>query len=354
VCTLGGLVPRTVDGENGPAGEPAYVTAAVVQGDVPAVGMDAFGEKAAVLSNHVRETEKLAADVASGVAPRPDLVIWPENSTDIDPLVDDWARGQIQRAADSVDVPVLVGAVVDTPTDPDRIWNTGIAWLPTSSGSPGPSDYYVKQHPVPFGEWIPARELLSKLISRFDRVPRDFAAGTITGVLDLGPARVGDLICFEVAYNDLGRAAVRGDGVSEAMAGKGARILAVQTNNATYGGTGQPEQQMAMSRLRAVEHGRTVLVAATSGISSIVLPDGSVVDTIPEHVPGYLVAKVPLRDTLTVSDRLGSAPELAASLLALGLVTAAAVSRRRGGGFGRRRPRDVGSADRPSAEEVAP
>jgi apolipoprotein N-acyltransferase len=280
-------------------------------------------------------------------------VIWPENATDIDPLVDAWARGQIQQATDAIGVPVLVGAVVTTPTDPTHIWNTGIVWAPTSSGAAGPSDYYVKQHPVPFGEWIPARELLSKLISRFDRVPRDFAAGTATGVLDLGPARIGDLICFEVAYNDLGRAAVRGDGVTGALAGQGARILTVQTNNATYGGTGQPEQQMAMSRLRAVEHGRTVLVASTSGISAIVRPDGSVVSTIPEHVPGYLVAQVPLRDTLTVSDRVGAAPELIACALAVMLLVIAAAGRRRGAGFGRRGRGDIGSSDRPSAEEVS-
>ncbi len=352
VCTLGGLVPRPVDGEQGAAGEPAYVVAAVVQGNVPAAGMDAFGERAAVLTNHVRETVRLAADVAAGVAPQPDLVIWPENSTDIDPLVDDWARGQIQQATDAIGVPVLVGAVISTPTDPTHIWNTGIVWLPTATGDPGPSDYYVKQHPVPFGEWIPARELLSKLISRFDRVPRDFAAGTSTGVVQLGPARLGDLICFEVAYNDLGRAAVRGDGVDGALAGQGARILSVQTNNATYGGTGQPEQQMAMSRLRAVEHGRSVLVAATSGISSIVRPDGSVVASIPEHVPGYLVEQVPLRDTLTVSDRVGAAPELIASALAV-ILLVVAVGQRRRGGLGRRGRGAVGSADRPSAEEVA-
>ena len=114
----------------------------------------------------------------------------------------------------------------------------------------------------------------SKVISRFDRIPRDFAAGDSTGVLQLGPATIGDLICFEVAYDELGRAAVLGQGVTGELAGRGARILTVQTNNATYGRTGQPEQQMAMSRLRAVEHGRAVLVAATSGISAIIGPDG--------------------------------------------------------------------------------
>ncbi len=344
VCTAGGLVPLPTDGESG--GGPATVTAAVVQGNVPGAGMGAFDQRAIVLENHVRETERLAADVAAGLTPRPDLVIWPENSTDIDPFRDPQAHAEIQQAVDAVDVPVLVGAVVNAPDDPDRIWNVGILWLPTSSGTPGPGDYYVKQHPVPFGEWIPARALLSRLITRFDRVPRDFAAGDSTGVLDVGPARLGDLICFEVSYDELGRAAVRGEGVRGELAGLGARILTVQTNNATYGYTGQPEQQMAMSRLRAVEHGRAVLIAATSGISAIIRPDGSVAQSLPEFTAGYLVQKVPLRDTLTLSDRVGAVPEIAACLAALVLVGMAV--------FGRRRTGDIGSTLDPSTEESLP
>ncbi len=345
LCTAGGLVSIPVEGEGG-TGAPAYLTAAVVQGNVPGAGMDAFGEKAAVLGNHVRETERLAADVAAGKADRPDLVIWPENSTDIDPILDASAHAAIQRAVDAIDVPVLVGAVVNAPNDPSHIWNTGIVWQPTSSGSAGPSDYYVKQHPVPFGEWIPFRSILSRLIPRFDRVPRDFAPGPSTGVLQLGPARLGDLICFEVAYDELGLAVVRGDGVTGELAGQGARILSVQTNNATYGRTGQPEQQMAMSRLRAVEHGRAVLIAATSGISAIIRPDGSISASLPEFTAGYLVEKVPLRDTLTVSDRLGATPEYLACLLALALVGVAALRRRP--------PGDVGSGvTQPTEESVS-
>ena len=344
VCTAGGLVPLPVDGEAG--GGAATVTAAVVQGDVPSAGMGAFDQRAVVLANHVRETERLAADVAAGVTPRPDFVVWPENSTDIDPFRDAGAHAEIQQAVDAIGVPVLVGAVVDAPDDPSRIWNVGIVWMPTSSGTPGPGDYYVKQHPVPFGEWVPARALLTRFITRFDRVPRDFAAGDRTGVLALGPARIGDLICFEVSYDELGRAAVRGEGVTGELAGLGARILTVQTNNATYGYTGQPEQQMAMSRLRAVEHGRAVLIAATSGISAIIRPDGSVAQSLPEFTAGYLVEKVPLRDTLTLADRVGAVPELLGCLAALALLGAAA--------FGRRREGTVGSTIVQPTEESVP
>ena len=342
ISSLGGLVPIPTDGE----GTTDSVTAAVVQGNVPGAGMGAFDTRAVVLENHVHETERLAADVKAGKVPQPDVVIWPENSTDIDPFVDASAHAQIQRAVDAIGVPVLVGAVVNAPADPDHIWNVGIVWQPSSSPDAGPGQYYVKQHPVPFGEWIPARGLLSKLIARFDRIPRDFAAGDSTGVLQLGPARIGDLICFEVAYDELGRAAVRGDGVTGDLAGLGARLLTVQTNNATYGYTGQPEQQMAMSRLRAVEHGRAVLIAATSGISAIITPDGRVTQSLPEFTAGYLEQQVPLRDSLTLSDRVGAVPEIAASLAAIVLLAVAA--------FGRRHTSDVGSNLHQPSEEPQP
>ena len=128
-----------------------------------------------------------------------------------------------------------------------------------------------------------------------------------------------------------------------ALVGQGARVLAVQTNNATYGGTGQLEQQMAMSRLRAIEHGRVMLIAATSGISAIVRPDGTLAGTIPEGAAGYLVERIPLRDTLTVADRLGALPEYAAGLTALVLIVVA--------GLGRRRARPIGSETNLSPEE---
>jgi apolipoprotein N-acyltransferase len=120
------------------------------------------------------------------------------------------------------------------------------------------------------------------------------------------------VICFEVAYDGLVRDVVNG----------GAQVLVVQTNNATYNGTHQPAQQMAISRLRAFETGRDVLVTATSGISAVVRADGSVAQQAPEQVARTLVAPVPLRDGRTIATRLGGWPEwllAAAGLLAAGL-----------------------------------
>jgi apolipoprotein N-acyltransferase len=196
--------------------------------------------------------------------------------------------------------------VLDSP--PGKLSNVSIVWLPGS----GPGEQYVKRHPVPFGEYIPDRSLFRRFSSKIDLVPRDFVAGHQVGLLQLGPAKVGVAICFEVAYDSLLRQSVD----------KGADLLVVQTNNATFGYTDEAAQQLAMSRLRAVEHGRSVAHISTVGISALIDPDGHVVQQTRLFTPALLQAALPLRTQKTVSDHLGGWPELV--LLAIGLVGAAA------------------------------
>ncbi|MDQ1585822.1 MAG: apolipoprotein N-acyltransferase [Actinomycetota bacterium] len=292
-------------------------TAALVQGGVARPGLDFLGQREEVLRKHVAATNKLIDDVDAGRTPRPDLIIWPENASDIDPFTDAGAFSLIDATVRRTGVPVLVGSLVDGP-GPDHVSNVGIVWSPVS----GPGMRYVKRHPVPFGEYIPFRAELAGLFRRLDQIPRDFAAGPRPGVLEVGPARVGDVICFEVAYDGLVRDVVDG----------GARLLVVQTNNATYNGTGQPAQQLAMSRLRAVEHGRAVLVAATSGISAIIAPDGTVLARSRELRPVSLVSAVPLRDGRTVADRLGAWPEWLLAGAGLAAAATSVVAARRASG----------------------
>ncbi|KAB2348993.1 apolipoprotein N-acyltransferase [Actinomadura rudentiformis] len=292
------------------AGDP--VTVAVIQGNVPRLGLDFLGQRKAVLDNHVRQTRELARQVRAGQVARPELVVWPENASDLDPYAEPDAYTAIDGAVRDIGVPVLVGALVDTP-DGERVENRGIVWDPRS----GPGNYYVKRHPVPFGEYLPFRDVLTKLITRFERIPRDFAKGTRSGVMRMGPVTVGDVICFEVAYDKEVRDVAAGN------------LLVVQTNNATYGKTSLPPQQIAMSRLRAVEHGRTILVAATSGISAIVAPDGTMIDRSREFTPDIQVASVPARTSRTLSDRLGAKPEWALALLAAGAAGVAVATTRR-------------------------
>ncbi len=301
---FGALIPAATP--NGPD-----VVAAVIQGNVPQLGLDFNAQREAVLRNHVAGTEQLAAEVAAGRAEQPDLVIWPENASDVDPFRDADAAQLIQGAVDAIAVPVLVGAVIENPNNPQTLLNVGIVWQPTTPDGPGgPGETYAKQHPVPFAEYIPFRSIARRISSQVDRVSRDFAAGDQPGLLQVGPAKVGDVICFEVAYDGLVRTTVK----------DGAQVLAVQTNNATFGRTPQTEQQLAMSRLRAVEHGRWVLVAATSGVSATIAPNGDVVQRAEIFTTAQLVQELRLSDALTPADRLGLLPELIIVLIGFGAV----------------------------------
>jgi apolipoprotein N-acyltransferase len=302
-------------------GGPSHAVVAVVQGNVPRLGLDEFAQRRAVTANHAAQTHELAKRVAAGELPRPDFVVWPENASDADPFTDEVAYELIDAAVRAIGVPVVVGAVLDGP-DVDHVQNAAIVWSPTD----GPGQRYVKRHLVPFGEYLPMRSVLGRLISRFSLIPKDFAPGNSPGVLTAGPAVLADVICFEVADDGIVRQAVDGGG----------RLIAVQTNNATYerigddGYGGETAQQLEMSRLRAVEHGRAVVVAATSGVSAVIGPDGEVQQRSGVFTPALLVADLPLRDPRTIADRLGAWPERALTAIGLlGLALAFIRSRRR-------------------------
>lgn len=257
---------------------------AVIQGNVPKPGLDFNDKRRAVTDNHARRTHELAAAVRAGSAPQPDLVIWPENASDIDPYRNADAYQVISAAVDDIKVPVLVGAVVAA-DQPRRNYNMGILWLPGS----GPEQTYTKRHPVPFGEYMPARGFFRLFSDKVDLLKSEFLPGDRVGTFTHGGTTFGDLICFEVVDEGLAKDVVDG----------GAQFLVVQTNNATFGWTHETYQQQAMSRVRAVQFGREVLIAATSGVSAVIRPDGSVESRVPMFTPGYLVPSVPLISSRT-------------------------------------------------------
>jgi apolipoprotein N-acyltransferase len=294
-----------------------------VQGNVPRLGLDFNAQRQAVLNNHVAATVELAQRVAAGQAPHPDLVVWPENASDIDPLRNASAAAAINDAARAVGAPILVGAVLSGP-EPGQSRNAGIVWPADLAPGAQPQQMYLKQHPVPFAEYLPLRpivEPIAQAITNQAKLLRtDFVAGTAPGVLTLGPARVGDVICFEVAYDDVVRDTVR----------SGAQLLAVQTNNATFDES-EALQQMAMVRLRAVEHGRDSLMASTVGVSGFVTADGTVHDASGFNTGTVLVRQLHLSDAATVATTLGPWPEAVLTFAAVGLLIAAGVARRRHG-----------------------
>ncbi|WP_037342773.1 apolipoprotein N-acyltransferase [Salinispora tropica] len=308
VPAVGLLVPIRAEG----GGE--AVTVAIVQGNVPRLGLDFNAQRQAVLNNHVAATVELADQVASGARPRPDLVVWPENSSDIDPLRDASAGGRIQSAADAVGVPILVGAVLRGPGE-GQVRNAGLLWWPGTG--PDLDQLYTKRHPVPFAEYVPFRDVARLVSKQVDRVRADFVPGSTPGVLAAGPAVLGDVICFEVAYDEVVRDTVTG----------GAQLLVVQTNNATFD-VAEARQQLAMVRLRAVEHGRPALMASTVGVSGFVSPDGRVSDATEFNTRAIVVRQLHLADGHTLATRVGLWPEVALTFLAVAALAAAGVRRR--------------------------
>lgn len=291
----------TVDGDG--------LTVAAVQGDVPGDGTDVPAVHRQITAHHVALTEELADDVAAGREPRPDLVVWPENSTAVDPFTDAEVNAGIVAASDAIGVPILVGGMADSPRE-GEVLNQGIVWRPRLGGG----DRYTKRHPVPYGEYIPFRgSILPDTYGQLALIPRDMARGTSLEPLRVGDALVADAICFDVAYDD----------VIHGQLANGGELVTVQTSNAMFINTAQIDQQFEISRLRAVETGRYVVVAAINGVSGIVAPDGSVVASAAPRTQDVLVARVTQVRGLTPGVWMGPWPgrvSVAITILALGFI----------------------------------
>jgi apolipoprotein N-acyltransferase len=291
------------------------VTVAIVQGNVPRMGLDFNAQRRAVLENHVTATIALAGRVAAGQEPRPDLVVWPENASDVDPLRDATAARRISDAAAAIRAPILVGGILRGPAQ-GEVRNVGILWRPATG--PDLEQTYVKRHPVPFAEYMPLRDVARMVSKEVDRVA-DMVAGDRPGVIHTGPVAVGDVICFEVAY----------DGIVRDTVTNGAGILAVQTNNATFN-VAEARQQLAMVRLRAVEHGRESLMSSTVGVSGFVTADGATHETTGFNTREVVVREMRISGYRTLATRAGVWPEVLLVALGLVLLAGAVVVRRRG------------------------
>ncbi|MFF1962844.1 apolipoprotein N-acyltransferase [Streptomyces sp. NPDC058232] len=281
--------------------EDGTATVAAIQGNVPRLGLDFNSQRRAVLDNHARRTEQLAREVKAGKVPQPDFVLWPENSSDLDPYRNADARIVIDDAVKAINAPTVVGAVVEP--DTGKLRNTLIQWDPNG----GPVATYDKRHIQPFGEYMPMRSIARVFSSDVDRVQRDFGPGKKVGVFDLAGTQVGLVTCYEAAFDDAVRDTVE----------HGSQLIAVPSNNATFGRSEMTYQQLAMSRVRAVEHSRSVVVPVTSGVSAIIRPDGTIVRQTKMFTADALVDKVPLRSSLTPATRLGTLPEGLLALIAV-------------------------------------
>jgi apolipoprotein N-acyltransferase len=247
----------------------------LIQGNVPTFGLDFNSRATTVFYNHVKESNR-----ALMRHPKVDFLLWPENAVDIDP----FTNSQVKKALDTFTTPVIVGAIVQKN---DAILNTSILWTKQVQ------DIYTKQHLTPFGEYIPLRSLARKISPFVDKVA-DFTPGDSSKTFEVGTARVAPIICFELLD----------DQIVETGA-KNSNILAVQTNSATFGKSAESAQQLAITRIRAMEHSRNIISVSTTGYSAVIDYRGKIVQVTNMGVATNLFTKVDLISQQSPRDRYG-------------------------------------------------
>lgn len=280
---------------------------AVVQGGGPQ-GTRAIDTSARdVVERHLAAT---ALVPSAGTDVSVDLVVWPENVVDVVTFADARERAEIAAEAERIGAPILVGITEDVPPSDDLpvggFLNAQVVVTPDGAVT----SRYDKVRRVPFGEYIPLRDLLASIGAPVDQVPRDAIAGVGPAVLDLpNGERVAVVISWEVFFGDRAR-----DGVEQ-----GGELVINPTNGSSYTGTVLQTQQVASSLLRATETGRWVVQAAPTGFSAFVTDEGDVIDRTSVSEQAIIVHDVPLRTGTTWYVALGDLPfwVLAASVLLL-------------------------------------
>lgn len=290
-----------------PIVESGTARVAAVQGNADA-GLFSEAEAGSILADQLRATDAISTQSV-------DVVLWPENAVDIDPLRDPATARQLDRLTAELDAPLVAGTITQ---NDDRTYNSLLLWQPHL----GAVAQYDKMHPVPFAEYLPDRDFWYPLApDLFSLIPRDFSLGTRKNVFDLEGFRAGLAICFDIVD----------DRLIQKMIGDGAEIILAPSNNADFGRSEESVQQLAVARIRAIQTGRSLVSASTVGTTAIISPDGSIIDRLPTFTAGALVADVPLSRTITPAVRFGSSIEAVivwSSLLAAAALFGIVIRRR--------------------------
>jgi apolipoprotein N-acyltransferase len=276
------------------------LTFTAVQGGTPSKGLDFNSRAMGVLNMHLSESYR-------SVSGDENLIIWPENAIDIDPLENRVVRKKINDLVEATGSPLLAGAVLSKGPI-----NAAILFKENSEvGS-----MYFKRYLTPFGEYMPLRAI-SEALSPFAQLVNDFEPGQALKIHRVKGAKIASIICFEIINDGVVREAAQES-----------ELLVVHTNSATFAGTSEGDQQLAITRLRALEHNRHVISISTTGPSAIVSNRGEVLDSLRDGEIGSLSGDAYLYSSLTISDRLGGFAPLVTLLIALLWVIFSFVGRR--------------------------
>ena len=285
------------DGGGGPPLQAALVQAGGRRGFS---AMD--GSPAGVLTGHLAASRRIRTPVS--------LVVWPEDVVDVEGPVEGTREGReladLARRARAT----LVAGVVEG-AGPERFLNAAVAWAPDGEIV----DRFEKVHRVPFGEYVPGRAFFDRLAD-LSAIPRDAIPGRGPGLLRTPAGDLGVMVSYEVFFADRAREAVR----------VGGRLLLVPTNAASFSTAQVPAQQLATSRLRAIETGRDLLQAAPTGYSAVVDNRGRVRARSILGRRQVLHTTAELRSSRTLYVRTGDVPVLA---IAVGAGAVAWASARR-------------------------
>jgi apolipoprotein N-acyltransferase len=287
---------------------------AVVQGGGPQGTRAVDTDPRDVVERHLQAT----ADIVPGSV---DLVLWPENVIDVADFATSLELTEIAAEARRIGAPFAVGITDDVPSTSSRstaFRNAQV--IVTEDGEV--IDRYDKVRRVPFGEYVPLRGLLEAVGAPVDQIPRDAVAGTGPAYIDLSTGqRLGVVISWEVFFGSRAR-----DGVQH-----GAQVIVNPTNGSSYTGTVLQTQQVASSRLRAVETGRWIVQAAPTGFSAFIDDAGHVHDRTAVSEQRVIIRAVPLREGRTWYTVLGDWPFMIVfALVLLGAVWAASPTPRFG------------------------
>ena len=254
-------------------------TALMIQGNVPKYGLDFNSRAKAVFNNHFQLTQEEIKKNKNV-----DFILWPENAVDVDPFSDQ--NRDVFDKLNSIEQPLIIGAVLGRG---NKLLNTSIYW---DKDQP---QIYIKRHLTPFGEYVPLRSLARFVSPLVDRV-KDFEPGDgLNSTFSINDAIIAPVICFELID----------DGILH-NAAKTSNLLAVQTNSATFGMSAESAQQLSITRVRAIEHGRNIVSVSTTGYSAVIDYKGKVLQKTSMGTAESIRTDVELMAGKTPRDKFGT------------------------------------------------